>query len=290
LFCGQGFIIFLNIFVVFIPFVQFFVLRRPAHGDQSIAERVAEAAASRLGIHTPLGLRASKAAFERRNSSARFPQPADRKLIISFVPGGIPRTPVLAPSIVSNSNGAPPISAFRQNSDDGPDKAAEAAAAGLFNASKRQLQLQRVREANAKSYLMKRSRSGSNPRGSFSLTQSHSVRDDSGAGRRQGMHAAVAAANAVVLAEGDGSTTSEQHSSQESQDDSFFGSPFGLTAGLGFPYSPWDYGGQEYGKLGHDSEMDGMSRSSLAVNSMLLVDQLGLNFSKQPVDILEFAL
>ncbi len=139
-------------FVIAIPFIQFLILRRPAHGNQSIAERIAEAVASKFGIHTPLGLRASKAAFQRRNSAVHNEQPPDRKLIISFLPNGLPRTPVLAPcrtDIDRAVSSAPVLH--------GPLENADAAAAGLFNASQRQMQLQRMREANTKSYLMKMS-------------------------------------------------------------------------------------------------------------------------------------
>jgi hypothetical protein len=281
-FYAQGFIIFLNIFVIFIPFIQYLVIRRPAHGNQSIAERVAEAAASSLGIPTPFGLRASKAAFERRNSSARSPLPADRKLIISFLPGGLPRTPVLGPFAFGHVSGVPSVSVLNQKSEIEPETAAEAAAAGLFNSSKRQLQLQRVREANTKSYLLKRSKSGSNPRGSLSLTHTCSVQEDSG-GLSQGMHAAVAAANKAFLAEDAGIT--EQQLLPESPDSSSLSLTSGIAAGFGFPYSPWTDGWQEHGKR---PEMDDIT--SPALSSMLLVDQLGFYFSRKPVEVVEFAI
>mmetsp|Transcript_30649 Transcript_30649/g.64126 ORF Transcript_30649/g.64126 Transcript_30649/m.64126 type:complete len:307 (+) Transcript_30649:3265-4185(+) len=67
-------ILFLNIFVVFIPFVQFFVLRRPPHGNRPIWERIVETAASKVGITTPLGRRASRSAY--LSASGRKDQPS----------------------------------------------------------------------------------------------------------------------------------------------------------------------------------------------------------------------
>lgn len=141
----QGFIIFLNTFVIAIPFIQFFIIRRPPHGEQSLAERALEAAAAWLGFEKPLGQRASKATFRRRGSSVHNLN-SERKLMVSFSPHGWTRpTPTPVPEAQIDHN---------------LEEVAAAATAGMLNASSRQLQLQLLRESNARSYLLKRSASG----------------------------------------------------------------------------------------------------------------------------------
>jgi hypothetical protein len=56
----QAIILFLNIFVVFIPFIQFFVLRRPPFGDLPLWERIVESCVGTFDFKSPFGRRASQ--------------------------------------------------------------------------------------------------------------------------------------------------------------------------------------------------------------------------------------
>ena len=56
----QTIILFLNIFVIFIPFIQFFVLRRPPFGNLPLWERVLESCMGACGFESPFGRRVSR--------------------------------------------------------------------------------------------------------------------------------------------------------------------------------------------------------------------------------------
>jgi len=53
-------ILFLNIFVVFIPFIQFFALRRPAFGNRPLWERAMESCVGMCGFDSPFDRRVSQ--------------------------------------------------------------------------------------------------------------------------------------------------------------------------------------------------------------------------------------
>ena len=56
-------ILFLNIFMAFVPILQFFVFRRPPHGNRPLWERIIESVAGKFGIKTPFGRRASQSTY-----------------------------------------------------------------------------------------------------------------------------------------------------------------------------------------------------------------------------------
>ena len=112
------------------------MIRRPQHGEQSLAEWAAEQIASRLGIHSPLGLRASRAAFRKGSLVSHGASHHDFQ--ISLLPHGFSVSS--APMFTTNT--------IRAAGDD------------ISNASKRQIQMSKLRMMTAQSYMLKRTLTG----------------------------------------------------------------------------------------------------------------------------------